>query len=302
MASLFDYYNTGDDTTPGAHLTRWMAMTFTTTSAYDITSVKLKLTKSSTYAPGTVTVSIRATTGGLPTGGDLASGNTDGDTLPPFGDEGEWREITFSAPYSLSDGTKYAIVIRPGNDTGGNDSVKWGADSSSPTYSGGSYCYSNNSGGSWTAFTGSDMMFETWGSGSVELAGSLASSSGLAGVLAGIWTIVGSLAGTSGLSGALANIWTITGSLASSSGLSGALQISTESLDEPTTPSPVYVPDFPPPRESGYDPDKVWDEETQAWYANTTAIGSARQAQAGGRLRQSIVAFNDQGELYFGGT
>ena len=57
---------------------------------------------------------------------------------------------------------------------------------------------------------------------------------------------------------------------------------------------------FPEDRPGGYDGDKVWDEDTQAWYAVSTAIGSARQAQAGGRLRQQVVVVSGQAKIYFG--
>ena len=57
---------------------------------------------------------------------------------------------------------------------------------------------------------------------------------------------------------------------------------------------------FPADRPGSYDPDKLWDEETKAWYAVGTAIGSARSAQAGGRYRQQIVVLSNQGTIFFG--
>ena len=61
--------------------------------------------------PGTVTVSIRNTSAGNPSGGDLCVGTTDGDTLPT-GAPYEWREITLGAGADLAAVTKYAIVVR----------------------------------------------------------------------------------------------------------------------------------------------------------------------------------------------
>ena len=103
--TLKDYYNTGDDGTPtligGVY---WESQTFTASSTYDIGSVKLKLYRIGT--PGTLTVSIRATDGnGQPTGADLASGTTDGNTLTT-NTSGEWREITFSSSYALTNETQ----------------------------------------------------------------------------------------------------------------------------------------------------------------------------------------------------
>ena len=57
---------------------------------------------------------------------------------------------------------------------------------------------------------------------------------------------------------------------------------------------------YPEDRPGTYDPDKLWDEETKAWYAVGTAIGSARAKQAGGRLKQNIVAMSNKAKIYFG--
>jgi len=159
MATKYTYYITGDDLDQSARAAFWHAQTFTPTTAHIITSVKLKLWR--VGSPGTLTVGIRAVDGtGKPTGGDLCSGTTNGNTLPteaPY----EWRGITLGAGANLSASTKYAIVVRA---TGGNDSnyANWRADSSSPTYAGGEQFESPNSGSSWSAY-GYDSMFEEWG-------------------------------------------------------------------------------------------------------------------------------------------
>ena len=57
---------------------------------------------------------------------------------------------------------------------------------------------------------------------------------------------------------------------------------------------------YPDDRPVAYDPDKLWDEDTQTWYAIGTVIGSARAAQAGGRLRQQLVVVSNQGNIFFG--
>lgn len=158
MATLRDYYNTGDDNYQTIWSTVWVAQTFTTSESYNISSVKLKLFRLNN--PGTITVSIKATSGGLPSGGDLAVGTTDGSTLTTSV-VGEWREITFGSPYTLSSGVKYAIVVRSG--ASAPNYFYWKYDVSSPTYTGGSYIFSSNSGSSWAANTAIDFMFETWG-------------------------------------------------------------------------------------------------------------------------------------------
>lgn len=157
MANLYEYYNTGDD---GGRVT-WSgvgdtAQTFTPQVSHRITSVKLKLYR--VGSPGTLTVGIRATAGGQPTGGDLVSGTTNGNTLPtasPY----EWREITLGAGYNLVAGTQYAIVLQVGGDA--SNYVVWRWDKTSPTYAGGFLCA--GSGESWTQYPDYDMMFEDWG-------------------------------------------------------------------------------------------------------------------------------------------
>ena len=138
----------------------WRAQTFTPSANHTITKVNLKMRRAG--SPGTLTVSIRATSGGLPTGNDLCSGTTDGDTLPT--ESSEWREITLGVGYALSASTQYAIVIRAVNGDDSN-SVSWRQDSSSPTYTGGERVSSDDSGSSWEApLVGDyDCMFEEWG-------------------------------------------------------------------------------------------------------------------------------------------
>lgn len=158
-SSIYEYYNTGDDNHVWLYGSYWVAQTFTPSVTHTITSVKLKLFRNG--LPGTITVSIRATSGGQPTGTDLCSGTTNGDTLTTSA-PGVWREIALGSGYGLSAGTTYAIVIRA---TSGDSSnyVLWRVDGSSPTYGGGMYLLSSNSGSSWTSGASYDLMFEEWG-------------------------------------------------------------------------------------------------------------------------------------------
>jgi len=171
MSIRYDYYNTGDTGSNGFDDERWGANTFTVSEAFVIESVKLKLLRSATQAPGTITVSIRATSAGVPTGADLISGTTDGDSLTTDAG-GEWREITFSAQRSLSAGTQYAIVVRcSAPEVGGDYPLKWRVDGAAPAYSDGNYCWSTDSGANWSLLgSDADHMFECWGSGDLVLA------------------------------------------------------------------------------------------------------------------------------------
>ncbi|KKL09846.1 hypothetical protein LCGC14_2561800, partial [marine sediment metagenome] len=161
MADRYEYYNTGDGSGAVMYAQYWAAQTFTPSAAHIITSVKLKLYRFG--SPGTLTISIRATSEGKPTGNDLATGTTNGNNLPvssPY----EWREIALGNGCELSSGIEYAIVVRALNGSG-FENAKWRLDNSSPTYASGTYTYSNNSGSSWSVTAGSDFLFEDWGTG-----------------------------------------------------------------------------------------------------------------------------------------
>jgi hypothetical protein len=153
---IYEYYKTGSDDKADSWGTYYFTQTFTPLATHTITHVKLLLLRLG--ALGTVTVSIYATDGaGKPTGGALCSGTTDGDTLTTSTD-GEWRDVTISAGVALSANTKYAIV--PVSATG---DLYWLMDTSAPSYSGGSYGVSANSGSTWSMQTDKDFMFEEWG-------------------------------------------------------------------------------------------------------------------------------------------
>jgi hypothetical protein len=167
--ALFDHYNTGDTDTFAFFLDFWEAQNFTATDSYNATSVRLKLARSD--SPGTITVSIRESSAGIPTGSDLGSGTTDGNTLTDD-PGGEWREITFSSPIAITESTNYAIIARCEGLFGA-----WRGDfSANPVYSG----YESNSedaGVNWTAHDDLVFMFEVYGTSgggsTVELEGSL---------------------------------------------------------------------------------------------------------------------------------
>lgn len=159
MSIRYEYYIENDDTQGAIWGAQWQAQTFTPSIAHTITSVKLLLFRLG--SPGTITVSIRNTdTNGLPTGGDLCSGTTDGDTLPTAATP-EWREITFGGGYLLNANIKYAIVSRAvdGNET---NQERWRQDNSDPIYAGGKVTVSTDSGENWSS-ADRDFMFEDWG-------------------------------------------------------------------------------------------------------------------------------------------
>jgi len=162
MATLYEHYNTGY-VAAGIYpnYTEPQGQTFTSAVAFNITSVKIRMYRSVANSPGTITVSIYSTSGGVPTGDALISGTTDGSTLTTAGD-GEWREITFDSDRVLTADVMYAIVITVASGTEDNSLIVK-VDNTAPTYTGGTRVYSLNTGGSWTAHPTVDCMFECWG-------------------------------------------------------------------------------------------------------------------------------------------
>ena len=160
-----DYYSTGDDAAVDIYGANWYAQTFTTSEAYSISSVRLKIYRLG--EPGTATVSIRETDdGGDPTGGDLCSGTINANTITTD-TSGGWYEVEFSSNYDLEASTQYAVIVRA---VAGDSSnyVGWRYDSTG-TLADGNYEASTNGGMSWTANTSYDFMFSTWGDDVLEV-------------------------------------------------------------------------------------------------------------------------------------
>ncbi len=108
---------------------------------------------------------------GDPTGPDLASGTTDGNTLSEYGTWTE-REITFGVPLALTSGVKYAIVVEASSVIGAAE-LYWSFRVDNPYANGDSY-ESADSGGSWAIDTNDDAWFKTKASGVEKDDGSFA--------------------------------------------------------------------------------------------------------------------------------
>ena len=153
-----DLYITGGDSSASIYAARYVTQTFTASASYTSSGIQLRLMRQGT--PGTVTVTLLATTGGKPTGAALATGTTNGNTLPYWkGSEGEWRQIEWASNFSIVSGTVYAAVVKASGTTS-SDAVYWWLDQSTPTYTGGSYGLSSDSGSNWTMNTGIDLLFD----------------------------------------------------------------------------------------------------------------------------------------------
>ena len=128
---------------------QWAGQTFQAAVSGPVTKVDLDLFCSScSGTPPDITVSLRATSGGVPTGADLAVA-----TIPGFtSGSGGYMTATFASPATLTAGTTYAVVFRAAAAyaTGTFAYVCSCTPDSSP-YANGSRVTSSTSGASWTA-------------------------------------------------------------------------------------------------------------------------------------------------------
>lgn len=156
-ASEQQSFTTGDDDALSISGSTWIGQTFTTSEVYKIDDVRIKAYREG--SPGTLTISIRATSGGLPTGDDLTSGNIDANTFTT-NTAGSWYTIDVTDTL-LDSSTVYAIVCRAPGGSAGN-LVKWRRDNEAG-YADGQAATSVNSGESWSAISTVDMMFKVYG-------------------------------------------------------------------------------------------------------------------------------------------
>ena len=135
----------------------WLAQTFEPLEPYTIGKVVLAL--STNDSPHTIYVGLRLTDGeGKPTGADLVTAQTNGDTLPASPTV-EHREIDMPA-YDLQQGVLYAIVWRAPEGSGLN-CVKASYNHYDSAYPRGKGLLSSNSGDTW-AWRTRDWNFEVW--------------------------------------------------------------------------------------------------------------------------------------------
>ena len=143
----------------------WSSENFTTDNFTEstVTSVQLKLTAVGTPAAGYFTVSIYKTSGGLPTGLPIATGNIQ-ETVVSTSD---WYSIPMATETTLELNTNYALVASAPNGTATNGII-W-EKKTVGTYTGGMEAASANSGLTWAvvAPTTCDFLFQLWGKGTI---------------------------------------------------------------------------------------------------------------------------------------
>ena len=135
--------------------TTWIAQTFTPAISHLLKKVSIKA-QGMTPFTGVITVSIRATTAGLPSGVDLDSVSFSEALLNASAVD--WYQATLPVGVAVTAGVMYAIVIRYAT-SGFRYGRTWG---SSP-YAGGTHCISTNSGSTWTSYT-ADIPFREYAS------------------------------------------------------------------------------------------------------------------------------------------
>lgn len=134
----------------------WAGQTFQAGMSGQLARVDLDLFCSGcTGTTPNLTVSIRATSGDLPTGADLAVA-----TIPGFSSgAGGYYSANFATPATLTAGTRYAVVFRPvSNPSAGT--YAYVVSTGSP-YANGRRVTSANSGSTWTGQT-TDIGFKTY--------------------------------------------------------------------------------------------------------------------------------------------
>lgn len=158
----FESQKTNGNSGAGMYGTTQQGQTFTPTIAMNCSGVNLNLFKVGVPPADVITVSIKATSAGLPTGADLTSGTfsptliTSNDTI---------LNITFSSTIALNAGTVYAIVLSTTSGVGDSSNcIGWYITSSS-VYSAGQAVLSSNYGTSWSAYStpARDFYFEIIG-------------------------------------------------------------------------------------------------------------------------------------------
>ena len=156
---IYESYTTSNDQ-DNLGGTTWKGQTFTPAVTHTITKIRLPLLRQGSPS-GNVVVSIRLTNAsGLPTGSNLASGSIACSTLTTSWGPAVWYDFNLGTGYQLTAGTKYALIISAPS-AGPSNLYFWVH--TAGTYSKGTTIYSNNSGSSWSSYSGWDTAFEEWG-------------------------------------------------------------------------------------------------------------------------------------------
>jgi len=148
MVTLYENYTFVGTEQTELHSVYQDGQTFTPSTAHKITKLTVKLWREGN--PGTITVRVFATSGGVPTGGVLASGTLDGNAMTTDSNGAEY-EFDLGAGFNLDASTMYAYTIDGGIDESNSIHVIIKTDGS---YSGGTRISSSDNGSSWSTSSG----------------------------------------------------------------------------------------------------------------------------------------------------
>ncbi|HEX6862058.1 MAG TPA: carboxypeptidase-like regulatory domain-containing protein, partial [Thermoanaerobaculia bacterium] len=148
-AANLDQQNTAGTTTGTSFGTpNWTGQTFIPAVTGQLIKADVQLFCNGCGAtPPNLTLSVRATSGGLPTGADLATATIPGSLFASGASASATG--TFGSPPTLTAGTQYALILRPVAAPAGTGYF-W-IRSSPTTYANGQRVLSADSGGSWSA-------------------------------------------------------------------------------------------------------------------------------------------------------
>jgi hypothetical protein len=159
MAILFENYDVHDaaDVFQGVD---WVSQGFTPSIKHTITTGKVKMGRTGAVV-GNITLSVRATAAGKPTGADIVSASIAGNDLPIIAgpDDMLFMTFDFGAGTLLQAGTVYAFVWRAPAAVAN----VFHAVNSANGYGGGNSYHSGDSGATWGASTGFSTSFQDWG-------------------------------------------------------------------------------------------------------------------------------------------
>ena len=159
-APASDQANTAGTTTgTGFGTPAWTGQTFIAGVTGSLVKADIQLFCNGCGAtPPNLTLSLRNTAAGLPTGADLATATVPGSAFASGSTV--LFTATFGAPVSITSGTQYALILRPVSVPAGSGYF-W-IRSSPSTYASGSRVLSADSGGTWSADTTRDYNFRTY--------------------------------------------------------------------------------------------------------------------------------------------
>ena len=159
-APTVDQQNTAGTTTgTGFGTPAWTGQTFIPAVTGTLAKADVQLFCNGCGAtPPNLTLSVRNTAAGLPTGADLASVTIPGSAFASGASV--LFTATFGAPATLTSGTQYALILRPVSVPAGSGYF-W-IRSSPSTYANGSRVLSADSGGTWSTDTTRDYNFKAY--------------------------------------------------------------------------------------------------------------------------------------------